>query len=205
MCDIFKVYRRSSVEKRKETADRLGQLVERRTAVRQVAPRAQDTAEAHMYDIIQHAGATFDYCAAVWDSSGIGCKGYLDKLNRRAVCIIKGRSIGADKLHTVFSWPNLQARRDYLKCDLVYKSLHNLAPAYLLTEFKYAHQIHSYNTRHHELLRLLLVKTAKYQGSFRLNGARAFNALPPKIRNAVDLKEFKILAKHHLKRSMLIP
>ena len=97
----------------------------------------------------------------------------------------------------------LQARRDYLKCVLVYKSLRNLAPAYLLTEFKYAHQIHTYNTRHCDLLRLPLAKTAKYQGSFRFNGARAFNALPLKIRNAIDLKEFKIWTKHHLKCSML--
>ena len=108
-------------------------------------------------------------------------------------------------MHTVFSWPNLQARRDYLKCVHVYKSLHNLAPAHLLTEFKYAQQIHSYNTRPRDLLRLPLAKTAKYQGSFRLIVARAFNALPTKKLNAIYLKEFKILAKHHLKRSMLIP
>ena len=145
----------------------------------------------------------FDYCAAVWDGCGVGYKGYLDKLNRRAACIIEGRSVAADELFTVFSWPNLQARRDYLKCVLVYKSLRNLAPAYLLTEFKYAHQIHTYNTRHCDLLRLSLAKTAKYQGSFRFNGARAFNALPLKIRNATDLKEFKIWTKHHLKCSML--
>ena len=145
----------------------------------------------------------FDYCAAVWDGCGVGYKGYLDKLNRRAACIIEGRSVAADELFTVFSWPNLQARRDYLKCVLVYKSLRNLAPAYLLTEFKYAHQIHTYNTRHCDLLRLPLAKTAKYQGSFRFNGARAFNALPLKIRNAIDLKEFKIWTKHHLKCSML--
>ena len=145
----------------------------------------------------------FDYCAAVWDGCGVGYKGYLDKLNRRAACIIEGRSVAADELFTVFSWPNLQARRDYLKCVLVYKSLRNLAPAYLLTEFKYAHQIHTYNTRHCDLLRFPLAKTAKYQGSFRFNGARAFNALPLKIRNAIDLKEFKIWTKHHLKCSML--
>ena len=145
----------------------------------------------------------FDYCAAVWDGCGVGYKGYLDKLNRRAACIIEGRSVAADELFTVFSWPNLQARRDYLKCVLVYKSLRNLAPAYLLSEFKYAHQIHTYNTRHCDLLRLPLAKTAKYQGSFRFNGARAFNALPLKIRNATDLKEFKIWTKHHLKCSML--
>ena len=142
----------------------------------------------------------FDYCAPVWDSCGVGCKAYLDKLNRRAACIIEGRSIGVDELHTVFSWPNLQARRDYLKCVLVYKSLHGMAPAYLLTEFKYAHQIHAYYTRHRDLLRLPLAKTTKYQGSFRFKGARAFNTLPLSIRSVNELKEFKIQAKRHLKR-----
>ena len=107
-------------------------------------PRAYGAAEAHMYDTM--VLSLFDYCAAVWDSSGIGCKRYLDKLTRRAACIIKGRSIRADELHTVFSWPNLQVRGDYLKCVLVYKSLHHLAPTYLLTEFKYTHPIHFYNT-----------------------------------------------------------
>jgi hypothetical protein len=108
----------------------------------------------------------FDYCAPVWDSCGVGSKDYLNKLNRRAACIIEGRSVGMDELHTVFSWPNLQACRDYLKCVLVYKSLHGMSPDYLLTEFKYAHQVHTYNTRHRDLLRLPLAKTIKYQGSF---------------------------------------
>ena len=39
----------------------------------------------------------FDYCSPVWDSCGAGSKAYLDKLNRRAACIIEGRSIGAVK------------------------------------------------------------------------------------------------------------
>ena len=47
-----------------------------------------------------------------------------------------------------------------------------MAPAYLLTEFKYAHKIHAYYTRHRDLLRLPLAKTTKYQGSFRFKGAR---------------------------------
>jgi hypothetical protein len=41
-----------------------------------------------------------------------------------------------------------------------------MSPDYLLTEFKYAHQVHTYNTRHRDLLRLPLAKTIKYQGSF---------------------------------------
>ena len=40
----------------------------------------------------------FEYCSPVWDSCGVGSKAYLDKLNRRAACIIEGRSIGAEEL-----------------------------------------------------------------------------------------------------------
>ena len=39
---------------------------------------------------------------------------------------------------------------------LVFKSLHGLAPAYLLNEFSHLRDFHSYNTRHRDLLRLLL-------------------------------------------------
>ena len=40
----------------------------------------------------------FDYCSPVWDSCGVGSKAYLDKLNKRAACIIEGRVIGAEEL-----------------------------------------------------------------------------------------------------------
>ena len=142
----------------------------------------------------------FDYCAVVWDSRGLESKSYLDKLYRRAACIIEGRSVGSDELLTLFSWPNLQARRDYLKCVLVYKCIHGMAPAHLLTEFRHAHQIHAYYTRHRDQLRLPLAKTTKYQGSFRVNGARAYNSLPRNIRSATDFNMFKSLAKRHFKR-----
>ena len=48
-----------------------------------------------------------------------------------------------------------------------------MAPSCLLSEVKHAHEIHGYNTRGHDLLRLPLAKTAKYQRSFRIKGARA--------------------------------
>ena len=35
----------------------------------------------------------------------------VDKLNRRAACIIEGRSIGADELKSTLGWPNVQARK----------------------------------------------------------------------------------------------
>ena len=62
----------------------------------------------------------FDYCLPVWDSCGVGSKAYLDKLNRQAACIIEGRSIGADEFKSTLGWLSLQARRNYLKCVLVF-------------------------------------------------------------------------------------
>ena len=61
----------------------------------------------------------FDYCAVVWDSSGQGSKSYLDKLKRRAVCIIEGSAVKSDELSTIFGWPHLQARGNFLESILV--------------------------------------------------------------------------------------
>lgn len=44
----------------------------------------------------------FDYCTVVWKSYDQGSKCDLDKLKRRAACIIEGRANKADKLSTVF-------------------------------------------------------------------------------------------------------
>ena len=147
----------------------------------------------------------FDYGAEVWDSCGIGNKNCLEKLNGNVASIIERRSVEASELRTVLGWPSLQARRVYLKCLMVFKSLLGLAPSFLLTEFRHAHEIHQHNThfnRHCDLLHLPLAKTTKYQGSFWYNGASTFNSLPASVRSwsLRELTEFKHLAKCHFKR-----
>lgn len=70
---------------------------------------------------------------------------------------------------------NKHARAHETKCVLVFKCLHDLVPPYLLSEFKHAYEFHSFNTRNRDLLRFPFARTTKYQGSFRINGARTFN------------------------------
>ena len=77
--------------------------------------------------------------------------------------------------------------------------LHGLAPVYLLSEFKHAHQIHSYNTRGRNLLCPPSAHSSKYQGSFRISDVRAYNALPWRLRQLYNFKEFKLKLKRHLK------
>ena len=120
----------------------------------------------------------FNYCSPVWDSCGVGSKAYLDKLNRRAACIIEGRGIGAEELKSTLGWSNLKARRNYLKCVLVHKCLHGIASSYLLSEFRHVLLFRAYNTRSCDLLRPPFAKTTRYQGSFRINGAWTYNSLP---------------------------
>ena len=108
----------------------------------------------------------FDYCSCVWDGCSQSKKQYLDRLQRLAAAIIEGRKVSQNELHHTFSWPNLQERRNFQKFMLVYKCLNNLAPPYLLDEFKHASYYHNYNTRHRDLLRLPLARTSKYQSSF---------------------------------------
>ena len=100
----------------------------------------------------------FDYCSSVWDSCGVRSKVYLDKLNRRAAFVSEGRSIGADELKSTLSWPCLQAGREYVKCILLCKCLLGMAPSCSFSEFRHTHQIHSYNTRCHDLLCLPIAK-----------------------------------------------
>ena len=133
----------------------------------------------------------FDYCSPVWDSCGVGSKAYVDKLNRRAACIIKGLSIGVEELKSTFGWPSRQARRNCIKCVLVHKCLHGIAPSYLLAEFRHAHLFHGDNTGSRYLLRPPFAKNTKYQGSFRITGARTYNTLPRIIRQVETLREFK--------------
>ena len=124
----------------------------------------------------------FDYGACVIDSCGKSHKEYLDKLHKRAASIKECRSIQQADLYLSFTLPNLQLRRSYLICTLVYKCPNNLAPNYLLSDFKRTQEFHTYNTMCKDLLRPPRATSTKYQGSFRINGACTWNALTPEIR-----------------------
>ena len=117
----------------KEHASSLGKKVSSRLALlrcaRKVLPKS---ACITLYNKMELP--LFDYCAVVWDSCGHGRNFYLDKLNRRAACIIEGHAVGFDELFIVFGWPHLQARRKFLKSVLGFKCINGLAPIYLSTE-----------------------------------------------------------------------
>lgn len=145
------------------------------------------------------------YCASVRDSCGVGCKAHLDKLNRRAACIIENAPAKYNNIRThLASWPGLQTLREYLKCVLVYKYLNGMAPSHLVTEYKYTYQFHSYKTR--QRIESVFAKTSTYQNSFRIGkktGQRnRFSFLLPKIRKFTKPRPIKIDRKRHLNETI---
>ena len=132
----------------------------------------------------------FDYCAVVWDYCSKAEREHLDKLHRRVASIIEGYTVSQSLISYTFRWPTLQSRGDYLKYMLGFKSLHGLASAYLLNEFSHVRDIHSYNKRHRDLLRLQLARTTKYQSSLRFSGDKIWNTLPLDLRSEHDLNKF---------------
>ena len=95
-------------------------------------------------------------------------------------------------LYMLWSWNSLN-------CMLMFKSLHGLAPAYLLNEFSHARDFHLCNTRHRDLLCLPLARTTKYQGSFRFSGAKIWNMLPLTLRSEHHLNKFEFSLKRHFR------
>ena len=98
----------------------------------------------------------FDYCCVVWDGCGQGNKNYLDRLLKRAAGIIAGRKAADTDIQQALKWQSLQCRRQHQKCIQVYKYINGLAPAYLLDDFDSSEQIHNYDTRNKDLIRLRL-------------------------------------------------
>ena len=140
----------------------------------------------------------FDYCCVVWDGCGQGNKNYLDRLLKRAAGIIAGCKATDTDIQQTLKWPSLQCRREHQKCIQVYKCINGLAPAYLLDDFHSSEQIHNYDTRNKDLIRLPLAKTTKFQTPFKYNAAKSWNTLPRNLRHDQSLTSFKLRVKKPL-------
>ena len=83
---------------------------------------------------------------------------------------------------------------------MMYKSLNNSAPDYMMDLFNKVAESHSRNLRsvENDLLMIPFSRTRYYDHSFAIQGAKQWNSLPIDIRNAQSLDSFKHNVKLHL-------
>jgi len=143
----------------------------------------------------------FDYVDVVYDSTTQMCKDRLQRLQTRAARILTGTSpeISRNTIYKELSWINLQNRRNFNKCALVFKCLHGLAPEYLIDNYTFNHQIHSYSTRSANNLHIDKATTKYYSNSFRISSQKLWNNLPSHIKDCDTLNSFKNQLSKHLK------
>ena len=110
----------------------------------------------------------FDYADIVYDSTSSTNKDRLKRLQTRAARLISGTGPrdSRNPMYKELGWLSLQNRRNFHKCVMVYKCIHNLAPMYLCNIFNSSHYDHGRNTRNANQLRAPRARTAAYQAGF---------------------------------------
>ena len=112
----------------------------------------------------------FDYCSVVWFGRFIEDVHKLNVLQKRCARIILGVNslTSSTVLFPKLGWKVLQDRCDYFKSSLMFKTLNDLALAYLCNKFKYLSEKHNVNTRQAAAGLLALPSCTNRRGSERV-------------------------------------
>ena len=134
----------------------------------------------------------FDYADVIWgDKDNVVLMNELQVLQNKAAKIILNRplhSSASDALSTL-KWLNLKQRRMYHRCIYIYKCINNLTDHSL--DIVKCSEIHSYNTRNKDALRLPKVKRKWGKQRTNYKAIKDWNNLDSEIRNAQTLAIFK--------------
>ncbi|XP_078352388.1 uncharacterized protein LOC144637110 [Oculina patagonica] len=134
----------------------------------------------------------FDYADLVWgDKNNVELMNDLQVLQNKAAKIILDRPLysSASDALVALKWLNLEQRRFYHRCIYVYKCINGLMDHSM--ELLANRDIHSYNTRNKDMLRLPHV--TKNWGKQRVcyHSLKDWNNLDRDTRNALDFVNFK--------------
>ena len=147
-----------------------------------------------------------DYAISIW---GCTSQANIDKIQRfQNYCarIIENNFdyIGERGINLVkkLGWMTIKQRCYYFQNLLIFKSIHGLAPQYMINNVILELEIKEVRTRRHDLD--LFIPKANSEFHKRMlfyRGARSWNELPRNIKDCENLNQFKRLLKRHIKSS----
>ena len=152
----------------------------------------------------------FNYCSAVWDGLNQQLSEKLQKLQNPAVRVITKSSYDTISrfLLNSLGWDNLSIRRAKQKANLMYKYIHNLAPAYLCNLFAPRTPDYCFCNEKKKLI-LPKPRTDYLKCSFSYSGTLLWNNLPEEIYPTIltrhlsqHTKNFTQLKQHYLEYKM---
>ena len=136
----------------------------------------------------------FRYCCSVWGCCGTSEKTHLQKLQNRAARIITNSSFDAPGIPLVrrLGWKIIEELIAHESELIVFKSIHGPAPQYMGDLFTKISQLSSHNLGNTATdLRLPQKRSSNGLKCFSYRGAKTWNSLPTKCKQAITTRDFK--------------
>lgn len=117
----------------------------------------------------------------------------LQKLQNRAMrVILKANKYTRIKdMLQVLNWMDIATYSKFSVMVLIFKSLHNLLPAYLSRNLNFNKDFHNYNTRIKNDIRVPKARKISTTKSVFHKGLAEYNSLPKKLKHMSDVNKFK--------------
>ena len=125
------------------------------------------------------------YCDAVWSPSSVQYFKKFERIHSKFCLLIPDTQC--------FLCHTLAERRRFHTAILVYRTLHQLSPAYLRETFKYTTTVISHVGRNSHRLFVQRVRTSYGKNSFYYKGMQIWNSMNASIYTAATLGQFKHL------------
>lgn len=136
----------------------------------------------------------FEYGDVIWDNIDTDLVIKLEHIQKDCLRVITGltRSVSTDKLYLEAGFHTLAERRHIHKLIMFHKIVKNSAPRALSNKLPPTTAIRNpYNVRNNDMFTLYHSNINLYRNSFFPSTLRAWNNLPPLIRNCQTLEMFK--------------
>ncbi len=147
---------------------------------------------------------SFDYAITVWGNTTSQNIGRLQRLQNRAARIVKNNfdyinHRGIDLVHGL-GWMDIKQRCKYFQCVLMFKSIHGIAPDYLVNNITMEIEVKNVNTRSHDMNVYVPFSEKEFaKNKFEYSGAKYWNDLPGYIKECSSLFTFKSKLKSFIK------
>ena len=135
----------------------------------------------------------FDYCSTIMLNFSEISMSVMQKAQNRAMRAILrcNRFTPITQMLEALSFMNIKERMIYNVCLFVHKMIHGMMPQYLMREVEFVKDVHKYNTRQIENIKVNYCRTNTGQKSMTYKGYQIYNKLPKEIKTIDNICEFK--------------
>lgn len=143
-----------------------------------------------------------EFCSSILFLSNETDLKKLQLLQNRGMRILLGcnKYTSIKSMLDCLGWMTIKQRVNFNTIVLIYKIINNLLPNYLTNKINYVKDGHNYNLRTNEHFKLKFFNNKKNENNLYYKGMQMYNKLPIEIKNAKNIKSFKLNLSPYVKK-----